>query len=83
MHLGRSSACRECHREAVRNWRRRNRDQENAARRAAYRDANPLRERPCVVCGRPFAKRPDAVVCSYRCRQERKTRLRTARRSRG
>ncbi len=32
---GRSSWCRECHREAVRDWRRRNRERENADRRAA------------------------------------------------
>ena len=30
---GRSSWCRECHREAVRDWRRRNRERENARRR--------------------------------------------------
>jgi len=32
---GHSSWCRACHREAVRAWRRRNRDLENARRRAA------------------------------------------------
>jgi hypothetical protein len=31
---GLSSWCRECHREAVRAWRRLNRDRENAQRRA-------------------------------------------------
>ncbi len=30
---GRSSWCRSCHRNAVRDWRRRNRDRENARRR--------------------------------------------------
>ena len=34
---GRSSWCRECHRNAVRDWRRRNRESENARRREAYR----------------------------------------------
>ena len=33
MSSGRSSWCRECHREAVRDWRRRNREIENARRR--------------------------------------------------
>jgi len=32
---GRSSWCRECHRNAVRDWRARNRERENADRRAA------------------------------------------------
>jgi hypothetical protein len=41
MHLGRSSHCRECAREATRDWRRRNRDTINAERRAAYRDEHP------------------------------------------
>jgi hypothetical protein len=31
-----SSWCHECHRDAVRAWRRRNRDRENAHRRVAY-----------------------------------------------
>jgi hypothetical protein len=72
MHLGRHSWCRECARAATRDWRERNRERENAERRAAYREANPLPERPCVVCGRPFAKRPDALVCSPNCRWRRK-----------
>jgi hypothetical protein len=58
MYLGRSSRCRKCHRAATAHWRRRNRDRENAERRAAYREAHPLPERPCVVCGRLFTKRP-------------------------
>jgi hypothetical protein len=72
MHFGRSSRCRECAREATRDWRRRNRERENADRRAAYRKANPLPERACVVCGRLFLKRPDALVCGARCRERRK-----------
>jgi len=34
---GLSSWCREAHRNAVRDWRRRNRESENARRREAYR----------------------------------------------
>jgi hypothetical protein len=34
---GRSSWCRACHRQAVRDWRARNRDRNNARRREAYR----------------------------------------------
>jgi hypothetical protein len=72
MHLGVSSRCRDCHREAVRDWRRRNRDRVNAERRAAYRAAHLRVERPCVVCGRSFAGRPDALVCGGECRRLRK-----------
>ena len=39
---GRSSWCRSCHRDAVRDWRRRNREIENARRRAQ----NPHQEDP-------------------------------------
>ena len=78
-YLGRSSWCRECHREAVRDWRRRNRERENAHRRKRYREQNPLPERPCVVCGRLFAKRADAIVCGSRCREARKYEQRKAR----
>ena len=53
-HWGRASRCRGCAREATRDWRRRNRDRENAERRARYRRDHPLFERPCVVCGRLF-----------------------------
>jgi predicted nucleic acid-binding Zn ribbon protein len=41
-------------------------------RRAACRVEHPLRERPCVVCGKPMRKRPDALVCSPSCREERR-----------
>src|SRR5215218_4402537 len=73
--VGRDSWCRSCHAEATREWREANPDRieaYNERRRQAYRQANPLPERTCVVCGRPFAKRPDALVCSPRCREERK-----------
>jgi hypothetical protein len=73
-HLGRGSWCRQCARAATRDWRRRNRERENAERRAAYREQHPLPERPCAVCGRVFAKRPDAIVCGERCRNRRKRR---------
>lgn len=72
MHLGRHSWCRECMRAATRDWRARNRESENAARRAAYREAHPLPERACAVCGRLFVKRPNALVCSRRCRDRRR-----------
>lgn len=38
---GRSSWCRPCHREAVRDWRRRNRHLENARRRVRGLDDYP------------------------------------------
>jgi hypothetical protein len=44
----------------------------NAERRAEYRAAHPLPTRPCVVCGKPFTRRPDALVCSKSCRRQRK-----------
>jgi len=45
---GLSSWCRECHREAVRDWRRRNRERENARRREAYRrDMQKSGVEPC------------------------------------
>jgi hypothetical protein len=69
---GRGSRCQECAREATRDWRDRHREEINAERRRAYRLAHPLRERPCVVCGTPFVGRPDALVCSKRCRWRRK-----------
>jgi hypothetical protein len=87
MHLGVSSRCRECHREATRDWRRRNRDHVNADRRAAYRAEYPLVERPCVRCGQSFAGRPDALVCGAECRRlrklERRRELRREKRSGG
>jgi predicted nucleic acid-binding Zn ribbon protein len=71
MYLGVSSRCRECHREATRDWRLRNRERVNADRRAAYRAEHPLEEKHCVVCGESFVRRPDAIVCGERCRRER------------
>ena len=71
MHLGRSSRCRECHREATRGWRDRNRERVNAERRAAYRELHPRVERDCAECGRSFTGRPDALVCSVECRRAR------------
>lgn len=82
-HMGRSSRCRECHRQAVRDWRERNRDRENAERRAAYREAHPLSSRACVVCGQEFVHRPDAIVCGAECRRERKIEQRRALREKG
>jgi hypothetical protein len=72
MHLGRGSRCRECARAATRDWRERNRERVNAERREAYRQAHPLRERACVVCGELFVGRSDALVCGEECRRKRK-----------
>jgi hypothetical protein len=72
---GIDSWCRPCHAAATREWRAQNRgyvDEYNAMRRGEYRKAHPLPARPCAFCGEPFAKRADALVCSERCRNERK-----------
>jgi hypothetical protein len=79
--LGRSSWCRECHREAPWDWRARNRERINAERREAYREAHPLPARGCAFCGRLFEGRPNALVCSSQCREERKAEQRRARRA--
>jgi hypothetical protein len=74
-HLGRSSWCRACTRAATREWRAANpgyAEAYNERRRREYRSSHPLRERDCVVCGRPFTNRPDAIVCGDRCRRKRK-----------
>jgi Uncharacterized protein containing a Zn-ribbon (DUF2116) len=74
-YLGRGSRCRECAREATRDWRRRNRDYElayNAERRERYRAEHPPAQWHCVVCGEAFAGRSDRLVCSERCRNRRK-----------
>jgi IS5 family transposase len=41
MHNGISSHCRKCHRAATNDWRDRNRDEINCARREAYGSAKP------------------------------------------
>jgi Uncharacterized protein containing a Zn-ribbon (DUF2116) len=71
-YLGRGSRCRECAREASRDWRKRNRDEINAERRERYRAEHPLTEWHCVVCGDAFEGRPDRLVCSEQCRNRRK-----------
>jgi hypothetical protein len=43
MKNGLSSWCSKCHRAAVQDWRERNRDEINAARRAAYGSSKPHR----------------------------------------
>jgi hypothetical protein len=78
MYLGRSSRCRGCHREATRDWWERNRDEINAARRKEYREKHPLPVRRCIVCGKSFNKRPNALVCGERCRNRRKYEQRRA-----
>jgi hypothetical protein len=75
LRTGLQSWCKECQLEATRQWRAENREyieNYNATRRAAYRAEHPLEERTCVVCGRPFTKRPDALVCGEECRRQRK-----------
>ena len=57
--------------QATRDWRKRNRDDINAARRIEYRAEHPLPEKRCVVCGGSFTKRPEAIVCGEECRRER------------
>jgi hypothetical protein len=42
-HNGLSSHCRECHRAATRDWRERNREEINRARRQAYGSSKPHR----------------------------------------
>ena len=72
---GIDSWCRECHKNAMREWRARNReyiDAYNAQRRAEYRAEHPLPTRPCVVCGESFTGRPNALVCGPECRRQRK-----------
>jgi hypothetical protein len=59
-------------REATRDWRARNRERVNAERREAYREQHPLPVRACVICGRLFAKRADALVCGRERRRQRK-----------
>jgi hypothetical protein len=75
---GLDSWCKACHADAVREWRAKNRDEVNARRRQEYRAAHPLPTRPCVVCGKPFTGRPDALVCGQRCRRQRKIEQRRA-----
>jgi predicted nucleic acid-binding Zn ribbon protein len=78
---GLDSWCRRCHAEAVREWRLKNPEhveRYDAQRRAEYRAEHPLPTRPCVVCGMPFAGRPDALVCGEDCRRLRKIEQRRA-----
>jgi len=84
MKAGRSSWCRECHREAVRDWRREHPEEieaSNAARRLP-----PLREaRICSECSKPFTARrrrgTAPLTCSPACRRRRKSRIGRARRA--
>jgi hypothetical protein len=41
MHDGSSSHCRKCHNAATQDWRERNREEINRARREAYGSSNP------------------------------------------
>ena len=72
---GLDSWCRVCRRERVRQWRAKNLDylaEYNARRRAEYREEHPRLTRACVVCGRLHNRQPGALVCSERCRNQRK-----------
>jgi hypothetical protein len=76
--------CKACHAKATREWRARNPEhleRYNADRRREYREAHPLPTRPCVVCGKSFSGRPDALVCRPECRQQRKLEQRRASRA--
>jgi hypothetical protein len=53
----------------------------NERRRREYAEAHPRVERACVVCGRPHARKPDALVCSEACRTERKRQQRLQRKA--
>jgi len=82
MRSGLNSWCKGCQLQRTREWRSRNRDYElsyNTERRAHYRAEHPLPEKRCVVCGDPFVRRPDALVCGERCRNRRKRAQRKAR----
>ena len=72
MHLGVSSRCRACHREATKDWRDRHRDEINAARRLGERESE------CVDCGSPFLRRSVRAVRCLPCRQARKRAQRKA-----
>jgi predicted nucleic acid-binding Zn ribbon protein len=72
---GFDSWCRSCRGERVRQWRAENPKylaDYNAKRRAEYRADHPVPTRACVVCGEPHSRQPRALVCSERCRNERK-----------
>jgi hypothetical protein len=64
---GPESWCRRCHADANRLWRAKNPAAVaayNARRRQEYREKHAPPTRPCVVCGKPFAKRPNALVAA-------------------
>jgi predicted nucleic acid-binding Zn ribbon protein len=75
LNSGLDSWCRECRRERARQWRAENPDyirEYNERRRAEYWAEHPVPTRACVVCGEPHSRQPRALVCSERCRNERK-----------
>jgi hypothetical protein len=72
---GLDSWCRSCRCERVRQWRVANPaylEEYNAKRRENYAAEHPRTSRPCIVCGRLHSRKPDALVCSERCRNERR-----------
>jgi HNH endonuclease len=74
MRDGLHSWCRECQRQACRDWRVRNRAIDNAKRRA--KTAGRRQPRVCTECGAEFNDRnANAVTCSKRCKGRRSYRL--------
>ncbi len=67
MGSGRSSWCRECHREAVRDWRRRNRERENADRRAATAERRTNHERKKTPMSDPAVQAVELVRPCSKC----------------
>jgi hypothetical protein len=66
---GWNSWCRDCCVESAREWRERNRERVNAARRT------PPARLTCVECGGEFEGRKDKLICSRRCKDRRYARL--------
>lgn len=74
-----SSWCRDCQREANRQWRESHREAYNARRRAEYAERRgESRERTCTECGVVFEGRLNQLVCGRRCRDARYRRLHPA-----
>ena len=75
MPSGVADHCRSCRSEYLRRWREQNPEHvaaHNPERRREYRGNTGCMTRACAVCGKPFSKRPDAIVCGLECRRARK-----------
>jgi hypothetical protein len=82
--MGLDCRCRACYAEASRRWREKHPEavaEYNERRRLEYAESHPRTERACVVCGRLHARKPDALVCSEACREERKRQQRLERKA--